>query len=1222
MADYSVTLSRSDNRALAREDVSPRTLIASRHRQVIWGGLVAEALFVLFAWVGVWKHVPLPVIDAGPADSSVDLMLYNLVQSFPKLLVLGAAVLLLVLLPGWIASLTLEKRPTLAGCILFGFLILGGLTLVSQFARLPSIWPSLAVHLIWQVGLWAVFVRRNTPDLVLPPRGVQRVLLLAVALVSLLTMIINPVMRLDTADNWSYISWTNTLVERLGETQGYARLDFNAWNSLNAWISVVTGIPPLFLFNLLWHIVLWPLVLLVIYSLVHRLTANTRLAAAAAWLTLLVLPVSLGQPYANPETTVAYTITSIRMANSDKWVALVLITPAGLALMADHLRRVLSWRLVLIWGAVLGASAVFHPMGLTLLAWVLTGYLVIDLGDRVWSASRTLVLVTCLIVLFVLIPLVFSALYEGPDTTENFGLWSREYLSLNEDWFIVNPVPMMAPLLIGPVILIAVRGPRRGSVLQRLLYAWIWAVLIFYIPPFANILDHLWAPTWLNRLAWSLPFGALVAAALWSFLGARLFYVGVGVLTVAVLIATPVALRRIDWRRNQQPVVDRYMMDLLDYARDTKLSGLLLTPLPGPQTLLVGELNRVNPLLKTSYEYPDILKLYTAPWWGRDFLHTYLHSKVSLVVVERDSIVLPQIGLQPDRYTLLYENPGYLLYRYDFRAFANQVDILVDQLATPEILPHVLAARHAELERGDPYSWAVLGLAYQAAGDCNTAASMVEKAAAASTFARVPYLSVMAGCQRATEVHAAAIQWRDDPLIASTLLSADVIGYVDHETLKIALDHWLARPVYWRDERGTARQVADNLATISRRPDLATAALRRLPDILLEQDDWFQLATWAVLAGQPDPALFRRAGDDIMALLLEGHAADPAQAEKRYRTAANRSGGDPVALMFLGQTCEVRAEFDCARRAYQRMNDTPGDPMAYYGAVALARVQAAQGESADSHTDHARLIAEGLSLSHNSSLPPPVIKPLVMGHALGEFEVMARWSEPLDDIADLSGERLLEVTFANPSPAGQAVYTTLGFAGAPPTSLAVYVPGQAGVTWTVQVALPPLAESADGLTAPLPVMISDENGSAMIAELPSWVPPRAGVDASETPVAVFEDGLELLDVSVRCGEDGAAVLETVWLPTEPLKDRYTQFVHLYDQTGTQIDQIDQPPFNNAYPTDLWIVGYPLRLSYPIPDVPLELRLGWYNLPDGARLPVLGDDSANGQVVITADSCEP
>ncbi len=1205
----------------------PTVILAAHHRRWVWAALLAEVGFLCLGAVHFWTTFRPPFNPVKPSNDSLTLLFRLLSTGFPAILVLVFGIMLLVLLPGWIASTFLEDSPSVVGSIFFGFASLGGLVLLSQFLHIPSIWPALVVHVGWQVVVWRVAVRQRATEITLPSNGQWLLLVASLILIGLFAVYLSPVVRLDTVDNWNYVEAINRLSAAIGTMTGSARNDWNAWIAVNAWIVNLTGIAPLALYQLLGWTILMPLDVLLTFGIVRRLSHTGRLAAPAAWFGMLALVTS--------STLLTSYLVRAEFIASDKWIALVLLVPAGLAVMVHNLETAVSWRRLCILGLAIGTPMLFHAEGLTVMAWLGTAYLLVDLilgCAAFWRRNFPLLLV-CLAILFVVVPVIFPRAYQIGSwlngSTRQVGLGLGTYVLVAPDWFIVNPAMLLAPLLLGPFLLTLVRGLRRsdavGNPLQKLLFSWAWAVAIFFFPPFPNVLDRFWFPTWLERFVWTLPFGILTALGLWTLVGQRrrLFMASCIGLTVIVLPLARLAPSDVDWRLNQQPIVDEYVLDVVSYFRNQgkQATGTVLSPIPGPQTILVSELGPSLGLRPTNYGFPDIRRLYAAPWWGTQFLKTYIVGQVDWLIAERGSVITAQLGLQADRYTPVYENAAYRVYRVA-RAFPiTPLDDLVDKLATPDKIDvQTLPA----LAGPDRYAQVIVGLAYQATGQCDQAILSLERVVAQSTFAREPYLQTLAACQNLDKLRAQASAWREDSELARTLLSEPLLRSLDQPTLQAALKNWLAHPYTYRDEVADTTHLAEDIATLRGQPDLALLALGRLPDILLDSETRYQRAYWSVLDGHPDPALFRQAGREDDALLLEGQASTDPSVVRRYYQAAVDGSHSTTAYMFLGQSCEVLHDYPCASAAYEAVIRTPNDPMALYGAMALARVQAETGNKTDQTRQLIRSLATGLSLSYVEDAPFPVFKPLTAGQALRSVLVSARWRDTLTD--HLPDRRLLEVTFTNPLPHGKAAYATLGFGNTPSTQLAVYVPGDASVTWTVLLTPPPAASAGEMPTPPDgPYRVSIFDGlTGFIADTPSWLPLRIDPSVVQKPLATFGDGLQLLAASATCQGSNQTIVTLTWLPTRPLNARYTLFIHTMDASGNEVAQIDRRPFNDAYPTDSWLSGYAFTLTQvlPVADPSLRFRLGWYQDGDGSRLPLDGNEAANGIYELPMTTCSP
>jgi tetratricopeptide (TPR) repeat protein len=1221
----------TDNRNGIRALLTKTIVIAPAvHRRAIWFGLILQAAFLGLAALRLWEKFPSPVVQVSPSDTNVRLALANLASGLPALLILLLALVLLILLPGWIVSLFLETSPRIPASILYGFGLLGGLTVLSQILHVQSIWPSLSLHLGWQLALWTLVSRQRAARLISPPLWCWLVVGLSMGLLGLFMAYFNPVMRPTSVDNWAYTMLSNGVMDKPGQLLNQPRPDWNAWIAINGWVGALTGIPPLHLYLQLWGIVLTPLLALAAFGIVLSLSGHTALATASAWLTMLALATGSNVQVPTPGTAAFALTSNLWAVASDKWVALVLLTPVALAVLVEHLNRPFSWKLGLVTLLALGTEAIFHPQGLTVLPWLLGAYLATEFigGIPVHARQKLVALIICAIILFVIIPLTFPRLYSYTQakggTTDRTGITLRTYVPVASDWVIVNPVLLASPLLLGPVLLVLFGGLRRANGiferLERLSFGWVGAVVVLFFPPFATVLDRFWFPTWLDRFVWTLPFGILAALSLRWLTGSwrRGYPVAIIMLSIVLPLLSPLRPDDIDWRLAQEPVVDSYTFDLIGFFRTQQLTGVILTPLPGPQNVLYSELGRsFHPIGITTYGYPDIKRLYATAWWGSNLLKTYIMGQVDWLIVERNSLVMPQIGLQPERYQLVHENPVYLVYRVTTPFRLTPLDETVEALSSPQNLD---AAMLAHFQGPDPYSQTIIGLAYQAIGRCDEAVVSLERGVAQSTFARVPYLETLAACRRFDELRSVAASWRDDPGVAATLLSEHILRYLEHATVEHALKNWLARPNNYRDEVATARKVASHLVELRGRPDLAIAALRRLPDVLLDPDDWYRLAHWSELAGIPDPSLYERAGREDLAVLLNGHLSrDLHKAREYYQLAADRSHSS-TAYMFLGQACEVLGDYQCATSAFQTVMGRPNDPIVLYATLALIRVQAHLGENTNQLEKLAQSIAEGLSLSYFAHVPTPMFRPPTAGQALRSGLISAHWVEsPAEHIPET---RLLEITLTRPEPQSATIYSTIDNGAGALINLAAFIPADASISWTVPVAIP-AARPSNTPTALRHVSIFEDGAQAFVADILSWLPPKADISgAGSEPLAIFGDELQLWNVSMTCSDSGQATLRLKWLPTKPLSGRYTFFVHVYDKLGKQVSQIDQRPFDDAYPTDLWLTGYAFQITHTVPigDPPFRIETGWYLLSDGSRLPLLGREEANGVYSLPLSTC--
>ncbi|MHB1355714.1 MAG: hypothetical protein ACYCZF_07030 [Anaerolineae bacterium] len=91
---------------------------------------------------------------------------------------------------------------------------------------------------------------------------------------------------------------------------------------------------------------------------------------------------------------------------------------------------------------------------------------------------------------------------------------------------------------------------------------------------------------------------------------------------------------------------------------------------------------------------------------------------------------------------------------------------------------------------------------------------------------------------------------------------------------------------------------------------------------------------------------------------------------------------------------------------------------------------------------------------------------------------------------------------------------------------------------------------------------------------------------------------------------GEWLITFYWRSIAPLSEDYTVFVHLVDDQGEKIAQVDEQPVNNYYPTSLWQTQDTIRDPHTV-LIPADLSpgtytlsIGMYLLGTGQRLPII------------------
>ncbi len=119
---------------------------------------------------------------------------------------------------------------------------------------------------------------------------------------------------------------------------------------------------------------------------------------------------------------------------------------------------------------------------------------------------------------------------------------------------------------------------------------------------------------------------------------------------------------------------------------------------------------------------------------------------------------------------------------------------------------------------------------------------------------------------------------------------------------------------------------------------------------------------------------------------------------------------------------------------------------------------------------------------------------------------------------------------------------------------------------------------------------------------------QSGSSPNTAAVATFGDRLSLVDSAVNLDGDGREItIELLWQVNEPSDTPLAAFVHLYDQNGALIAQVDSPPGSGFIPPALWQTAdriqdtHTISLDTPLPSGSYTLGAGVYNSLDGQRL---------------------
>jgi hypothetical protein len=113
--------------------------------------------------------------------------------------------------------------------------------------------------------------------------------------------------------------------------------------------------------------------------------------------------------------------------------------------------------------------------------------------------------------------------------------------------------------------------------------------------------------------------------------------------------------------------------------------------------------------------------------------------------------------------------------------------------------------------------------------------------------------------------------------------------------------------------------------------------------------------------------------------------------------------------------------------------------------------------------------------------------------------------------------------------------------------------------------------------------------------------------------ADFGASIRLLGYDVGILQAGQP-LEVIlhWQSLAELDEDYLVFVHVLDEAGAIVTQVDEGPQQGGYPTSLWISGevvadrHTLNLPGDLPADNFRLRVGFYRQENGDYLAVNGD----------------
>jgi hypothetical protein len=173
--------------------------------------------------------------------------------------------------------------------------------------------------------------------------------------------------------------------------------------------------------------------------------------------------------------------------------------------------------------------------------------------------------------------------------------------------------------------------------------------------------------------------------------------------------------------------------------------------------------------------------------------------------------------------------------------------------------------------------------------------------------------------------------------------------------------------------------------------------------------------------------------------------------------------------------------------------------------------------------------------------------------------------------------------------------------------------------------VPPDMDSAD-YTLHLRITDADETLVTQVSlgtlQVQGWPRRFQAPEMHHSVGANFGDKMELMgyDVQIPSDTSDAPVLDIVlyWRALSEMDTSYTAFVHLLDEKGNVVSQMDHVPGAGAFPTSGWLPGEVIVDEYQIPypsDAALadqaapaqrRIEIGTYDPASGQRLPVVND----------------
>lgn len=621
-----------------------------------------------------------------------------------------------------------------------------------------------------------------------------------------------------------------------------------------------------------------------------------------------------------------------------------------------------------------------------------------------------------------------------------------------------------------------------------------------------------------------------------------------------------------------------------------------------------------------------------APWLDAADLAFLQEFGVTHVVVTGDSARLPQLVMQPERFTLLDAPAGYSVFAVAPNLAPDAVDALFERMnalygqnppprsgdfalgfpgSAAEWQP-IIEEWRALAERQPEDSRARLGLAFSALMAGDTSAAVTAFDTLRLTYPNAPVIveaiaHALAGSGDASAALPLLLDTLDNENAAARVLAARVLlapdfayllnGEQVSQVLAVTENDRLAWHHLAVFDQPDAHRRRAALMMIAAQWATADRWLAELPQVRLGAADVLAQAALALVQGDASLALdrLRPATDD--GWLFPRVKLHPDRWENNVAAQTYHLLSGDLALR------EGRA--DEAQAAYQRALDA-GSTIA--GRVFLARALEQGGQS-----DRAAALLAEAEAAWRELYDTPLPELASLLAAADERSLYA-----LRPQVERDGERRLTVTafYSGILPRNTYPIQTIHVSMISPDATIEYASAEAPAVFV------------DGALARLPVAVELPPGIPPLTPALAYIQPRhssaiaasyAGVpvtlnrpdSAAIPPDAVtvdrrFGDSISLQAYALDDTTESIR-LTLYWQTNAPLAEDYQVFVHLVNADGDIIVQRDTAPVDGRYPTSQWRTGVTIAdthtLTFDAPPGDYTARVGLYRLGDFTRLPI-------------------